>query len=142
MSTPWCYLLAAAAGGLSGGLGHALVSDMMIAPHRDPSTGNLNFGWVKNVFVGLFSGLVWLLPNQDTWKEGRGGSVELILIGLQTLIVGLAGSGWLTSYLQTGVLKGAVAEAAGSHQDANIAGQIASAKTVGQVLKYVDQLKK
>ena len=126
--------------GSLGGLGHALVSDLMIAPHRDPVTGNLDFGWIKNVFVGLFSGLVWLLPNQTTWTTGTASSQDLVVIALQTLIIGLAGSGWLTSYIQTDKLKGAVAQAAGADANPEVANQIAGAKTVGQVLKFVQQL--
>jgi hypothetical protein len=137
------YVLSAALGGLAGGLGHALVSDNLAAPKRDPITGDLNFGWIKNVFVGLFSGLVWLLPNQNTWSGDRskGEPKDLILIALQTLIVGLAGSGWLTSYLQTKGLQGAVAKAAVAQPDPTVAGQIAGAKTVKDVLTLVNQLK-
>lgn len=140
MQSVWRYLIAAAMGGLVGGLGNALLSDALIAPKRDPVTGNLDFGWIKNVFVGFFSGIVWLLPNETSWKDGKGDATDLVLIALQTLIIGLAGSAWLTAYLNNDKLKGAVAQAASAQPDSGIAAQIAGAKNVAQVLEFVKKL--
>jgi hypothetical protein len=140
MQSVWRYLIAAALGGLVGGFGNALLSDTLIAPKRDPVTGNLDFGWIKNVFVGFFSGIVWLLPNETSWKDGKGSATDLVLIALQTLIIGLAGSAWLTAYLNNDKLKGAVAQAASAQPDNGIAAQIAGAKNVGQVLEFVKKL--
>jgi len=114
----------------------------------DPATGKPDFSGLTDLAVGFFTGLVWLLPNQNTWVNQTPKSLtDLVLIALQTMVIGLAGSGWLTSYLDSNsleqdktALKGAVARAAGATANPDLAGQISQAKSVDDIVGLVSKL--
>lgn len=136
------YVIAAALGGLIGGLGHALISDNPGFGSGAPGTTR-DFSGYRDLAVGFFSGLVWLLPNQTTWFTPAASPNpigSLVLIGLQTMIIGLAGSGWLTSYLDNGSLKSAVVLAAQSQPNASVANQISATNSVAEITDLVHKL--
>jgi hypothetical protein len=56
------------------------------------------------------------------------------------MLIGLAGSGWLTSQLDAGNLKGAVVKAAGAVQNQAVAAQIAQAKNTSEIENLVSSL--
>jgi hypothetical protein len=148
MDISFGYIVSAAAGGLIGGLGHALVSSNPGFGSVDPSTGKKDFSGFTDLAVGFFTGLVWLLPNQSTWVNQTPKSLDqLVLIALQTMVIGLAGSGWLTSYLDSNsleqdktALKGAVAKAAAATANPGLAGQISQASSVDAIVGLVSKL--
>jgi hypothetical protein len=134
------YVLSAAIGGLVGGLGHAMMSQD-VAFTRKTTSGGYDFSGLRDLGVGLFSGFAWLLPNQKSWVgQTPSGPSDLILIALQTMLIGLAGSGWLTSQLNAGNLKGAVVKAAGAAQNQAVAAQIAQAKNTSEIENLVSSL--
>jgi hypothetical protein len=147
MDFSWQYVTAAAVGGLIGGLGHALLSTSPGFGSTKPD-GTKDFSGYRDLAVGFFSGLVWLLPNQKTWVDLTPKSgADFVLIGLQTLVIGLAGSGWLTSHLDADGLKSdaktlqnAAAKAAGAAPNPDVAAQISSATSADQVAKLVSSL--
>jgi hypothetical protein len=140
MEASYAYVLAAAIGGLVGGLGHAIMSQN-VAFTRKTTAGDYDFSGLRDLGVGLFSGFAWLLPNQSSWIGKTPNSPsDLILIALQTMLIGLAGSGWLTSQLDAGKLKGAVVKATGAVQNPAVAAKIAQAKNTGEIENLVDSL--
>src|SRR5579863_6789312 len=105
MDFSWQYVTAAAVGGLIGGLGHALIGSTPGFGSPKPD-GTKDFSGYRDLTVGFFSGLVWLIPNQNTWVDVTPKSAShLVLIALQTLVIGLAGSGWLTAHMDADGLK-------------------------------------
>ena len=134
----WQYIVAAPIGGLVGGLGHGLVSDNTFGRKLDAT--DRDYSGFRDLGVGLISGLVWLLPNQNLWVGASFEASDLVRIALQTMIIGLAGSGWLTSYLNTNALKGAVVKAANASPNPTISGQIDHAQSVSQIVNLVKKL--
>lgn len=134
------YVLSAAIGGLAGGLGHAMMSQNVSFTKKTASGGS-DFSGIRDLGVGLFSGFAWLLPNQSSWVgKSPSSTSDLILIALQTMLIGLAGSGWLTSQINAGNLKGAVVKAAGAVQNQAVAAQIAQAKNTSEIESLVNTL--
>lgn len=134
------FLIAATAGGLVGGFGNAVLGEGLSGITRD-GAGKLDLGSWKNLFVGGLSGVAWLAPNADRWTNSHDpGYSALGMIAIQTLVIGLAGSAWLTAYVNGNRLKGAVADAAGKQADPAIATQIAGAKSTQEVMHLVSQL--
>lgn len=133
------YVVSACCGGVVGGLGHAVLSPDVTFGRKTQAGRDLS--WLRDLTVGLFSGLVWLIPNQKSWFESPSISIDaLILIALQTMLIGLAGSGWLTAQLSSASLKGAVISAAGSTPNQAIAAQIAQAQSTHEVEHLVSTL--
>jgi hypothetical protein len=137
---PWyAYVIAAAAGGICGGAGHGLMSPDVTFTKRTSS--GYDYSGLRDLVVGLLSGLVWLLPNQNLWVgRNTGNTTDLILIALQTMLIGIAGSGWLTSQLSSNTLKGAVVAAASAAPNPKVATQIAQATTTNGVTQLVSTL--
>jgi hypothetical protein len=136
----WYYVLAAPLGGFVGGLGHGLVSDNSFGKKLTADDPDRDYSGFRDLGIGLISGLVWLLPNQNLWVGTTFKASDVVRIALQTMIIGLAGSGWLTSYLNTNALKGAVVKAADANSNPAVSGQIAGAQSVNQIVSLVKQL--
>lgn len=135
------FLISATAGGAIGGLGNAVLGEGLSGITRDSVTGKLDLGTWKNLMVGTLSGVAWLAPNADRWTNVSNPSYSALgMIAIQTLVIGLAGSAWLTSYVNGNRLKGAVADAAGKQADPKIASQIAGAKSTNEIMNLVKKL--
>ena len=135
------FLIAAPAGGLVGGFGNAVLGEGLSGVTRD-AAGKLDLGSWKNLLVGALSGAAWLAPNADRWTNTRDPSYSALgMIAIQTLVIGLAGSAWLTAYVNGNRLKGAVADAAGKQPDPTIATRIVGAKSTKEVMHLVSQLR-
>jgi hypothetical protein len=92
--------------------------------------------------VGLLSGVAWLVPNADRWTNVSSPSYSSLgMIAIQTLVVGLAGSAWLTAYVNGNRLKGAIADVAGKPADPQIATQIAGAKSTREIMNLIEKLR-
>lgn len=135
------FLIAASVGGLIGGFGNAVLGEGLSAATRD-AAGKVDLGSWKNMLIGILAGVAWLAPNADRWINTVTPTYSSLgMIAIQTMVVGLAGSAWLTAYVNGNQLKGAVAEAATKQQDPHIATQIVGAKSVKEILNLVGQMR-
>jgi hypothetical protein len=135
------FLISATVGGLIGGFGNAVLGEGLSGITRDSISGKLDLGSWKNITIGVLSGVAWLAPNADRWTNVTTPTYSSLgMIAIQTLVVGLAGSAWLTAYVNGNTLKSAVADAAAKQGDPQVASQIAGAKSTKEIVGLLAKL--